>query len=119
MDHPTFEGDFNTLVKGIPDLERIISRIHAKNCKVKDFLKVLSVRRTPLRSLTNVDHVAMEQCFRKLSKGFESLSEVSDTFNSKGVSGLLRSAPDLFQYIKNIEDIFEKPESGKDFHTWR
>lgn len=57
MEHPTFEGDFNTLVKGIPDLERIISRIHAKNCKVKDFLKVLSVRYTTLRSLTGVDYV--------------------------------------------------------------
>ncbi len=43
MDHPTFESDFTDLAKGMPDLERIISRIHAKNCKVKDFLKVLSV----------------------------------------------------------------------------
>ena len=43
MDHPTFEGDFNSLVKGVPDLERIVSRIHARNCKVRDFLKVLSV----------------------------------------------------------------------------
>lgn len=43
MDHPTFEHDFTQLAKGIPDLERIVSRIHAKNCKVKDFFKVLSV----------------------------------------------------------------------------
>ena len=42
IDHPTFENDFTQLVKGIPDLERIISRIHAKNCKVRDFLKVLT-----------------------------------------------------------------------------
>ena len=43
IDHPTFENDFTQLAKGLPDLERIVSRIHAKNCKVKDFLKVLSV----------------------------------------------------------------------------
>lgn len=43
MAHPTFADDFSKLVKGVPDLERIISRIHAKSCKVKDFLKVLNV----------------------------------------------------------------------------
>ena len=43
LDHPTFEGQFTSIAKGLPDLERIVSRIHAKNCKVKDFLKVLTV----------------------------------------------------------------------------
>jgi len=43
MNHPTFESDFLNVAKGLPDLERIVSRIHAKNCKVKDFLKVLAV----------------------------------------------------------------------------
>jgi DNA mismatch repair ATPase MutS len=43
MNHPSFEGDFMEVAKGLPDLERIVSRIHAKNCKVKDFLKVLKV----------------------------------------------------------------------------
>ena len=41
--HPTFESDFTSIAKGLPDLERVVSRIHAKNCKVKDFLKVLTV----------------------------------------------------------------------------
>lgn len=43
MNHPTFEDTFSKFAKGLPDLERIVSRIHAKNCKVKDFLKVLKV----------------------------------------------------------------------------
>lgn len=43
IEHPTFEADFTRLVKGMPDLERMVSRIHAKNCKVRDFLKVLEV----------------------------------------------------------------------------
>ena len=43
MEHPTFEATFAEVAKGLPDLERIVSRIHAKSCKVKDFLKVLKV----------------------------------------------------------------------------
>lgn len=43
MNHPTFEADFVEIAKGLPDLERIVSRIHANNCKIKDFLKVLAV----------------------------------------------------------------------------
>lgn len=45
IDHPTFEAEFSDVAKGLPDLERIVSRIHAKNCRVKDFLKVLEVCR--------------------------------------------------------------------------
>jgi DNA mismatch repair protein MSH6 len=43
LNHSTFEADFADIAKGLPDLERIVSRIHANNCKVKDFLKVLAV----------------------------------------------------------------------------
>ncbi|KIJ46677.1 hypothetical protein M422DRAFT_249838, partial [Sphaerobolus stellatus SS14] len=41
VDNPTFEAEFAKLAKGLPDLERTVSRIHAKNCKVKEFLKVI------------------------------------------------------------------------------
>ena len=43
MDNPGFEEEFMALAKGLPDLERIVSRIHAKNCKIKDFLHALKV----------------------------------------------------------------------------
>lgn len=43
MDNPTFEDEFTSLAKGLPDLERLVSRIHAGSCKPKDFLKVLGV----------------------------------------------------------------------------
>jgi hypothetical protein len=43
MRHETFEADFVGLVKGMPDLERIVSRVHAGTCKIKDFLKILDV----------------------------------------------------------------------------
>lgn len=43
LDAPTAEAEFGQLAKGLPDLERIVSRIHAGTCKILDFLKVLQV----------------------------------------------------------------------------
>ncbi len=43
LSHPTYESTFTEVAKGLPDLERIVSRVHAKNCKIKDFLNVLKV----------------------------------------------------------------------------
>ncbi|KAF9225721.1 DNA mismatch repair protein Msh6 [Gyrodon lividus] len=84
IDHATFEEAFTNLAKGLPDLERIVSRIHANNCKVKDFIKVLSA-------------------FRKLNEGLASLAENSESFESKTILGLLRSAPDLTPHLKNVK----------------
>ncbi|KAH9003357.1 DNA mismatch repair protein Msh6 [Lactarius hatsudake] len=95
MNHATFEGEFMEVAKGLPDLERIVSRIHAKNCKVKDFLKVL-------------------KSFAVLSKGLSKLADASETFESKTILGLLRSAPDLLPHIKNVESRFERPEKDND-----
>jgi DNA mismatch repair protein MSH6 len=109
MNHPTFEGDFMEVAKGLPDLERIVSRIHAKNCKVKDFLKVLKVILSPFAMSP---HLTPRQSFAVLSKGLSKLADASETFESKTVLGLLRSAPDLLPHIKNVESRFERPEKG-------
>ncbi|KAF7311618.1 DNA mismatch repair protein [Mycena kentingensis (nom. inval.)] len=93
MDHPEFESDFMDLAKGLPDLERIVSRIHAKNCTIKDFLKVLAA-------------------FKKLSHGLSHLGDVSENFASKTIFGLLRGAPDLIQNIKKVQAMYEKPEES-------
>ncbi|EIM88849.1 DNA mismatch repair protein Msh6 [Stereum hirsutum FP-91666 SS1] len=87
----SFEEQFVKVAKGLPDLERIVSRIHAKNCKVKDFLKVLSA-------------------FRRLSEGLAELADASESFNSKTILGLLRSAPDLEPHIKNVQSKFKRPD---------
>ncbi|EKM76737.1 hypothetical protein AGABI1DRAFT_78171 [Agaricus bisporus var. burnettii JB137-S8] len=95
MNHPTFEADFVEIAKGLPDLERIVSRIHANNCKIKDFLKVLA-------------------SFRKLSRGLNKLADESEDFKSKTILGLLRGAPDLIPHVKHIEEMFQRPDpSGK------
>ncbi|KAI0642601.1 DNA mismatch repair protein Msh6 [Trametes meyenii] len=95
LDHPTFEADFTGIAKGLPDLERIVSRIHAKHCKVKDFIKVLAA-------------------FKNLSKGLASLADTADSFDSKSIPGLLRSAPDLSPNLKHIKAMFKPPEDGSD-----
>ncbi|KAH9994684.1 hypothetical protein BJV77DRAFT_1059906 [Russula vinacea] len=95
MSHPTFEGEFMEVAKRLPDLERIVSRIHAKNCKVRDFLKVL-------------------KSFRELSKGLSKLADASETFESKTILGHLRSAPDLLPHINDVELRFERPEKDND-----
>ena len=43
MNHSTFGDTFTSIAKGLPDLERVVARIHAKNCRIKDFVKVLGV----------------------------------------------------------------------------
>lgn len=64
---------------------------------------------SPLISLS----LTCVQAFRKLSNGLETLSEVADTFNSKEVSGLLRSAPSLIPNIKHVENMFTQTEGSK------
>jgi DNA mismatch repair protein MSH6 len=87
MKHPEVESSFSKLVTGIPDLERIVSRVHAKSCHVKDFLKVLSA-------------------FESLSKGLATIAEMSEEFEGNSVSGLLRQAPDLKKNIKRVRSFF-------------
>ncbi|KAH8084332.1 DNA mismatch repair protein Msh6 [Cristinia sonorae] len=95
LDHPTFEADFEALVKGLPDFERIVSRIHAKNCKVKDFLNVLN-------------------SFGRLSKGLSDLADKSESFKSKTILGLLRAAPDLRPNLKHVKAMFTQMENNAD-----
>jgi hypothetical protein len=52
------------------------------------------------------------QSFTVLSKGLSKLADASETFESKTILGLLRSAPDLLPHIKNVEMRFEKPEKS-------
>lgn len=111
MNHPTFESAFTAIAKGLPDLERVVSRVHAKNCKVKDFLNVLSVGQ--LSKLLVGFTLTGLQAFEKLSKGLGSLAEESESFNSKTILGLLRSAPDLSPNIRNIQSMYERPASDK------
>ncbi|KAG8907125.1 DNA mismatch repair protein msh6 [Tulasnella sp. 403] len=95
INHQQAETEFTKLAKGLPDLERIVSRIHAGSCKTHDFLKVL-------------------RAFEHLSKGLKSLEHEAENFESKSIPGLLRSAPDLLPYVKNTRELFEEPKEKDD-----
>jgi DNA mismatch repair protein MSH6 len=50
------------------------------------------------------------QAFEKLSKGLAAMSDTAAGFGSKIIAGLLRSAPDLKQYIKNVRSMYKVSE---------
>jgi DNA mismatch repair protein MSH6 len=107
--HPTYEATFTQVAKGIPDLERIISRIHAKTCKVRDFLKVLKVRRF-FAALWSSHFRRLNfflKAFEGLSKGMNKLADEAEEFESKTISGLLRGAPGLLPHIRNVQSMFQ------------
>ncbi|KAG9048858.1 DNA mismatch repair protein msh6 [Tulasnella sp. UAMH 9824] len=95
LDAPSVEAEFAQLAKGLPDLERIVSRIHAGTCKVLDFLKVL-------------------QAFEKMNKGLKQLENQAQSFKSTNISGLLRSAPDLQPHIDALRGQFVEPKEKDD-----
>ena len=53
------------------------------------------------------------QAFKSLSAGLSELADVSETFQSKTILGLLRSAPDLLPHIKHVKAMFKKPEDSR------
>jgi DNA mismatch repair protein MSH6 len=93
MNHPTFSERFHKIAKNIPDLERLISRIHAGRCKQSDFLKVMSA-------------------FKKLNAGFSDLASLAKSFNSSSVDALLRGAPDMSANLKHILSMYELLDDG-------
>ena len=104
----TFVTEFTELVRGMPDLERIVSRIHAGTCKVKDFLKVLEVCRRIIRPRCILIYF---QSFKKLNNGLGGLAEKASCFETQSVAGLLRSSESLKPYLKAIREMFVPPSS--------
>lgn len=93
MSAPTFTGQFTQMCKKLPDLERLVSRIHAGSLRQSDFIKVMDN-------------------FSAIQSSIESLTKVADSFDSASVRGLLRTAPDLEQYITHVRAMYtvEKDE---------
>ena len=116
MNNSTFEETFTSIAKGLPDLERVVARIHAKNCRIKDFVKVLGVS---LCFMEDVDILLILslQAFRKLSRGMAKLADESESFKSTTIFGLLRGAPDLFPNVKHIQEMF-KPVDEEGTFLW-
>ncbi|TIB87108.1 DNA mismatch repair protein Msh6 [Wallemia mellicola] len=87
-----FTQEFDSNVKGLPDLERLLSRIHAMSVRPKQFLQVL-------------------EAFNRLQQVFEKLEEEASEFKSQSLKATLKSIPDLREYISNIESKFDLTEN--------
>lgn len=94
IEHPDFVDQFGTLT-GLPDLERLISRIHAGSCTVKNFLKVL-------------------KSFQKIQTTLETLKTAIGNDQPKILDQLLGKVPDVAQLIVDIEEMFTLDEEKKD-----
>ena len=96
---PAFEERFDKTMRGVPDLERLISRVHAKTCKKADFLKVMA-------------------SFERVGKALAYLKELASDFTSASMRQLLEGAPDTTEMRDAIQELYDGdemlPVEGKD-----
>ncbi|KAK4686504.1 DNA mismatch repair protein MSH6, partial [Tremellales sp. Uapishka_1] len=95
IQHHSFCGTFTDQFKGLPDLERLVSRIHAGSIRQTDFLAVVKAYNDAEKNLNT------------LSNHAQSMSPTSV------VGGLLNSAPDLQSYVAHINALFHVNRDGK------
>ncbi|CAG8467250.1 7721_t:CDS:10 [Acaulospora colombiana] len=94
---PAFRESFCTIFSHFPDLERLISRIHAKTCKVKEFLLVLTA-------------------FENLMKGVANLGGYTSQFRSRRLLKLFDSIPDLAPMLHYFRGAFKHEEAENEGH---
>ncbi|MBW0479747.1 hypothetical protein O181_019462 [Austropuccinia psidii MF-1] len=92
----SFEQTFSTL-SGLPDLERLISRVHAGACTVPNFLKILS-------------------SFRKINEKVNELRTVADAASARLLEQLLGSIPDLEKLLMDLESLFTLDGERRQLH---
>ena len=86
INNPSFEQTFGTL-SGLPDLERLISRVHAGACTVPNFLKVL-------------------KAFEKIYTTVQELRQLLNETPAVLLKELLDSLPDTEKLLQNLQDMF-------------
>lgn len=85
---PGFMELFEEKCARFPDLERIVSRIHAGSCKISEFLVVLST-------------------FRTLVDTSRRLSSYTGQFQSKKLASVLDELPDLTEHLNYFAEAFD------------
>ncbi|KAF9917476.1 DNA mismatch repair protein msh6 [Lobosporangium transversale] len=86
---PGFLELFEEKCVRFPDLERIVSRIHAGSCKVSEFLVVLST-------------------FRTIIDTTRRLSSYTEQFKSKKLESVLAEMPNLTPYLDYFNEAFDQ-----------
>ncbi|ORY03012.1 DNA mismatch repair protein Msh6 [Basidiobolus meristosporus CBS 931.73] len=89
------QDELSVIFTSLPDLERIISRIHAGTCKLKELLNVL-------------------RSFEAIGEVMNKMKKKSSTFTSKRLVFLLNSYPDLTDTIKYFNEAFDHEKAEKE-----
>ncbi|KAL1923036.1 uncharacterized protein VTP21DRAFT_9412 [Calcarisporiella thermophila] len=92
---PELQDAFNARFSRLPDLERLISRIHAGSIKIKDFLNVLGG-------------------FERIMKTMIDFEAYSCTFTSHLLQALFYSFPDLQEQLQFFETAFDHEIAAKE-----
>ncbi|KAG0331996.1 DNA mismatch repair protein msh6 [Podila humilis] len=88
MSVPGFLALFEEKCIRFPDLERIVSRIHAGSCKIPDFLTVLST-------------------FESLIDTVRRLTTWTEQFQSRKLASVLEELPDLTGHLEYFKNAFD------------
>jgi hypothetical protein len=88
ISNSNFAVTFDSMAKKLPDLERMLSRIHGKTCKKADFVKVVAA-------------------FELVNSTIGALKEQCDGFKSQGIEGLLEGAPDIEGLLEEIQGLYD------------
>ncbi|KAG0243739.1 DNA mismatch repair protein msh6 [Mortierella sp. GBA43] len=92
---PGFLQLFEEKCGRFPDLERIVSRIHAGSCKIGEFLIILST-------------------FRQLIETAGQLGSFTDQFESKKLASVLEELPDLSEHLDYFTKAFDHQAALED-----
>jgi hypothetical protein len=79
---------------------------------------VLKVRCIPFLALGQMDKrliLSGVQAFEKLSKGLVRMAKSADSFDSRMVAGLLRSAPDLMKNIQHVQSMYTNSDGSCEY----
>jgi DNA mismatch repair protein MSH6 len=95
---PQTRDHFLSTFNRLPDLERIISRIHAGRCKVKDFVRVLEAFQTIMEGIEQIKQDA--EMHEETGSGL--LGKLLSAFD--GLKGLLEGWEHAFDWEKAKEE---------------
>ncbi|GAA6027763.1 hypothetical protein JCM8097_008022 [Rhodosporidiobolus ruineniae] len=94
-----FATTFDAMARKLPDLERMLSRIHGKTAKKADFVRVV-------------------ESFEKIAATVGALRDLAEGFKSQGIPGLLDSVPDVEGLVEEVKGLYDTdellPVDGKD-----
>ncbi|GAA99438.1 uncharacterized protein L969DRAFT_93899 [Mixia osmundae IAM 14324] len=91
IEHADFANTFEKATKTMPDLERLISRIHAGTIKTKDFDRVVT-------------------CFEQIDRLLGRLGSIAKTLPAAGLAQTIASAPDLVPLVEKLRGLFQVEE---------